>query len=122
MLLSNRRTAVVHFCIAGMQAAWILPFWLLAYRPAESPLTSYIGLLAALLAWMLVLELLSRTPFESPGYDLLTLGLMFVTSLVAIRAAPVRGRTDSEHVLAAPRSSQTLNFTGSSRRRSPLSA
>jgi hypothetical protein len=90
MLLSNRRVASIHFCIAGMQAAWILPFWLLVYRVA-SPVVAYIGLLAALLAWMIVLELLSRTPLQSPGYDLLTLSLMLATSFLAIRVLLYRG-------------------------------
>lgn len=85
MLLANRRIALIHLCLAGMQAAWIVPPWLLLYRDAPVLWGSYTLLLAALLAWMLLLELLSRTGIQSPIYDLISLGLMAVTSLLVVR-------------------------------------
>lgn len=85
MLLSNRRAVLIHFCLAAMQAAWITPFWLLLYRSALAPWISFAQLLGVLLAWMLVLELLSRTDAKSPVYDLISLLLMALTSLAAVR-------------------------------------
>jgi hypothetical protein len=112
MLLSNRRNALIHLCIAGMQAAWILPFWLLAYRTAAPPVVSYIGLLAVLLAWMLVLELMSRTALQRPLYDMVTLGLIFVTSLLAVRVL-LYGGTPLFSLSWLPRAfSETLRFSG----------
>lgn len=86
MLLSSRRIALIYLSLAGMEATWATPFWLLLYRPELSPWAAFAALLAALLAWMLVLELLSRADVRSPLYELLTLGLMAITSLLAVRA------------------------------------
>ncbi len=91
MLLANRRIALIYGCLAGMEAAWATPFWLLIFQPAMSPGGAFAALLAALLAWMLVLELLSRADVRSPRYELLTLGLMAATSLLAVRLLLYRG-------------------------------
>lgn len=91
MLLSNRRLALIYLCLAGMEAAWATPLWLLLYRPELSPWAAFAALLAALLAWMLVLELLSRAEVRPPLYDLLALGLMAATSLLAVRVILYRG-------------------------------
>ncbi len=87
MLFTSRRVALINLCLAGMEAAWIAPLWLLLTRVAVSPWLAYAVTLAALLAWMLSLELLSRTELEFPGYDLLALGLMALTSLLIVLAA-----------------------------------
>ncbi len=87
MLLTGRRTSLIHLCLTGMEVAWFVLFWSLIYRPAAAaPWLAYAGLAATLLAWVLALELLSRTAIESPAYDLIALGLMALTSLLAVRA------------------------------------
>lgn len=86
MLLSNRRIALIHLCIACMEATWLTPFWLAIYRPAPRPWAAFAILLAGLLAWMLVLELLSRAGVMSPLYDLVALALLALTSLLIVRA------------------------------------
>ena len=91
MLLTNRRIALIYGCLTGMEAAWATPFWLLIFRPEVSPWGAFAALLAALLAWMLVLELLSRANVRSPLYELLTLMLMAATSLLAVRVLLYRG-------------------------------
>ncbi len=67
-----------------MEAAWLTPFLLVIYRPAPPPWLAFGILLAGLLAWMLVLELLSRA-LASPLYDLLALALMGVAGLLVVR-------------------------------------
>ncbi len=94
MLLANRRTTLLYLCLAGMEAAWITPFWLLIFTPAPLPWTAYAGVLAGLLIWTLTIELMSRTRLQSPAYDLTVLALMAITSLLIVwaalyRAAPV---------------------------------
>ncbi len=85
MLLTNRRIALLYLCLAGMEAAWITPFWLIIYTPAPPPWAAYGCLLAGLLAWMLILELLSRAGIQSPAYDAAALALMAVSSLLMVR-------------------------------------
>ncbi len=85
MLLTNRRTALIHLCLAGMEAAWLTPFWLTVYPQAPVLWGAFALLLAGLLAWMLVLELLSRSGVQSPLYDLLALALMAVTGLLLVK-------------------------------------
>ncbi len=85
MLLTNRRVALIYLCLAGMEAAWLLPLLLLAYRAAPAPLASFAILFGALLAWMLALELLSRAGVKSPLYDVVALGAMIATGLLLVR-------------------------------------
>ena len=33
MFLTHRRLGLLYFCLAGMEIAWITPFFLLLYRP-----------------------------------------------------------------------------------------
>ena len=94
MFLANRRMTLLYLCLAGMEAAWITPLWLLIFTLAPSPWISYAGVLAGLLIWTLTLELMSRTGVQSPAYDLTVLALMALTSLMIVwavlyRAAPV---------------------------------
>jgi hypothetical protein len=91
VFLANRRLALLFLCLAGMEAAWATPFWLLIYAPAPPPWAAYGLLLAWLLAWTMTLELLSRAGLRSPLYDLLALGLMAVTSLLVVRVVLYRG-------------------------------
>jgi hypothetical protein len=84
---------LLNLCLAGMEAAWITPFWLLIFALAPPPWTAYAGVLAGLLIWTLTLELMSRAGIQSPAYDLAVLALMALTSLLVVwgvlyRAAP----------------------------------
>jgi len=90
MFLANRRMTLLFLCLAGMEATWITPFWLLIFALAPSPWASYAGVLAGLLIWTLVLELLSRTGVRSPAYDLAVLALMAFTSLLIVWAVLYR--------------------------------
>ncbi len=85
MLLTNRRVALIYLCLAGMEAAWLLPLWLLAYRGAPAPLASFAILFVGLLAWMLALELLSLAGVQSPLYDVVALSAMAVIGLLLVR-------------------------------------
>jgi len=88
MLLTNRRVSLVFFCLAGMEVAWFTPVWLLIYQPARASAgLTYALLLAALVAWTLALELLSRTELELARYHLAALGLMALTSLMLLGVA-----------------------------------
>ncbi len=88
MLLTNRRVSLVFFCLAGMEIAWFTPFWLLLYPPARASIgLTYALLLAALVAWTLILELLSRTDLKLVRYHLAALGLMVLTSLLLVGLA-----------------------------------
>jgi hypothetical protein len=88
MLLSDRRRALVYLCMAGMEAAWATSFFLLFYRQMPSVWLAYAFLLGALLAWILVLDLLNRTQVASPLYQVVVLGLIAATSLVILLVAP----------------------------------
>jgi hypothetical protein len=84
MLLAQRRVALIHLCLAGMEAAWFTPFWLLIFGPQLPPLRVWLLAALAILAWIGVLDLLSRTPLESPAYDLVALGLMLASSTAIV--------------------------------------
>ena len=102
MFLANRRMTLLYLCLAGMEAAWITPLWLLIYTLAPPPWISYAGVLAGLLVWTLVLELLSRTGVQSPAYDLIVLALMALTSLLIVWAALYRVAPVGARWLAPP--------------------
>jgi hypothetical protein len=94
MLLSNRRDGLIHFCLAGMEAAWFTPILLFAlywYLWSWPPLAAFSGLFGALLTWMLVLELLNRLAVDSPVYELSVLTLILLTSLLLVRFWLYRG-------------------------------
>jgi hypothetical protein len=88
MLLSDRRRALLYLCLAGMEAAWATPFFLLLYRRMPSIWAAYSLLLGALLAWILVLDLLNRTQVASPIYQIIVLGLIASTSLAILVLSP----------------------------------
>jgi hypothetical protein len=88
MLLSDRRRALVYLCMAGMEAAWATSFFLLFYQQMPSVWLAYAFLLGALLAWILVLDLLNRTQVGSPLYQVVVLGLIAATSLLILVVTP----------------------------------
>jgi hypothetical protein len=88
MLLSDRKRALLYLCLAGMEAAWATPFFLLLYQRMPSVWVAYGVLLGALLAWILVLDLLNRTQVASPLYQIVVLGLIAATSLVILVLSP----------------------------------
>jgi hypothetical protein len=84
MLLANRRIALLHLLLAGMQSAWLAALLVLLW-PGDLPLgRAYLIVVAALLGWMAYLELLSRF-VETPRYDALALGSLPVVCLLLIR-------------------------------------
>jgi len=88
MLLSNRRDGLIHFCLAGMEAAWFTPILLFAfywYVWDWPPLAAFGGLFGVLLAWMLALEFLNHLAVDSPLYELSVLALILLTSLLMVR-------------------------------------
>lgn len=88
MLLSHRRQGLIYFCLAGMEITWITPFVavLLHQQGLEwSPLAVLVRLLAVLLVWILVLELLNRRQVDTPSYELAVAGLTVMSSLLVVR-------------------------------------
>jgi hypothetical protein len=88
MLLSDRRRGLIYFCLAGIEIAWITPFVGLLLYVQEwglSPLAVFGRLFAILLLWMLALEFLNRLKVDSPGYELMVLGLIVLGSLLLVR-------------------------------------
>ena len=87
MLLTNRRLGLLFFCLAGMEIAWITPFFLLFYRPVMGmpPWVVFVGLFGSLLAFMLILEILNLLQVDWPYYELAVIGLILVTSLLFVR-------------------------------------
>jgi hypothetical protein len=88
MLLSDRLRSLLYLCLAGLEAAWATPFFLLLYRRMPSVWVTYAMLLGALLAWILVLDLLNRTQVASPLYQVVVLGLIAATSLIILILSP----------------------------------
>lgn len=96
MLLNNRRHRLIFICLAGMEMAWLTPLLLLflyarrlwradAALPVPHPLALFAVLWASLLLLMLALDLLQRRDLESPQFELSVLGLLLLTTLLAIR-------------------------------------
>ena len=87
MLLTNRRHRLIHFCLAGMEIAWIAPIILLLYPPFlnSGALTIYGALLAGLLGWMIIIDLVNRFILRSPQYELTILGLIISSTALIIR-------------------------------------
>jgi hypothetical protein len=79
-----------------MEMAWLTPLLLLFFQarriwradlalPPPSPLALFAVLWASLLLLMLMLDLLQRRDLESPQFELSVLGLLLLTTLLAIR-------------------------------------
>lgn len=87
MLLTDRRLRLLYFCLAGMEIAWITPFFLLFYRPLAdmSAWVVFVGLFGTLLVFILMLELLNLLQMDWPFYELAVVGLILVSSLLFVR-------------------------------------
>ena len=88
MLLGDRRQALIHFCLVGMEIGWITPFaTLLMYQNGLgwSPGLTFCRFLAAVLLWILALELLNRWDVGSPWYQLSVALLLALSTLVVVR-------------------------------------
>ena len=86
MLLGDRRQALLHLCLVGMEIAWITPFFtILLYRHGLgwSPGLIFCRFLAAVLLWILALELLNRWDL-APRWYRLSVALLLVLSTLAI--------------------------------------
>jgi hypothetical protein len=70
-----------------MEVAWFTPYLLLLFwgSPGLSTWGTYITLLAALLAWMVALDFLSRRQVASPRFELAVLGLILLSSALLVR-------------------------------------
>jgi hypothetical protein len=88
MLLGDRRQALMHFCLVGMEIGWITPFaTLLLYQHGLgwSPGLTFCRFLAAVLLWILALELLHRWDVASPWYQLSVALLLVLSTLLLVR-------------------------------------
>ena len=88
MLLGGRREALIHFCLVGMEIGWITPFATLLLHQhglGWSPELTFCRLLAAVLLWILALELLNRWSVESPWYQLIVALLLLLSTLAIVR-------------------------------------
>jgi hypothetical protein len=94
MLLTNRRHRLIHFCLAGMEIAWIAPIILLLYPPFlnRGVLPAYGFLLAGLLGWMIAIDLINRFVLRSPQYELIILCLIIFSTSMIIRLVAYAGR------------------------------
>ncbi len=116
MLLASRRVAFLQLLLAAMQAAWIAPFLSLAWpwTPASlrlPPWEAWLIALGGLLAWMLVLELLSRA-FESPLYETIALGLLVAAGPLLVRLVLYRGGPPWDVSWIGRSLADTANWTG----------
>lgn len=109
MLLTHRRAALLHLCLAVLQASWLTPFVLLLYPQPLGPSQALGGLAAALVIWMLALELLSRR-LDSPAFDAVSLALMALTSLLAVRLLLYGGGPPLSLRWLGPAVRDALNF------------
>jgi hypothetical protein len=88
MLLSDRRQALLHFSLVGMEMAWITPFATLLLHQhglGWTPGLTYCRLLAAVLLWILALDLLNRWGLESPSYQVAVTLMLVFTTLAVVR-------------------------------------
>ncbi|MCC9075623.1 DUF4129 domain-containing protein [Litorilinea aerophila] len=97
MILGHPRHRLIFIALAGMDAAWFAPFWLLLWQQAASgpPFPGlpeparhaalFLGLWGGLLAYMLAADLLNRSSLPSPWRDLVLLGGMGLATLASIR-------------------------------------
>jgi len=88
MLLGGRREALLHLCLVGMEIGWITPFATLLLHQhglGWSPEVTFCRLLAAVLLWILALELLNRWSVESPWYQLIVAFLLLLSTLAIVR-------------------------------------
>jgi hypothetical protein len=88
MLLSDRRQALMHLSLLGMEIAWITPFATLLLHQhglGWAPGQTFCRLFAAVLLWILALDLLNRRGVESRGYHLSVILLLLVTTLGVVR-------------------------------------
>ncbi|MEM7131398.1 MAG: DUF4129 domain-containing protein [Chloroflexota bacterium] len=105
MILTNRRHRYLTIALAGMEAAWLLPFaWLLlGYAQSSFLLSSELTnslthlitrspiqiTLVTLLLWVLyavATDLINRRQINSPRRELWLMGIIIVSSLLVVRA------------------------------------
>jgi hypothetical protein len=88
MLLGDRRQALMHFCLVGMEIAWITPFATLLFFSHElgwSPGLIFCRFLAAVLLWILALELLNRWAPGQRQYQFGATMLLVLSTLLLVR-------------------------------------
>ena len=85
MLLAGRRQGLLHFCLVGMEIAWITPFATMLLHQhglGWTPAMTFCRLLAAVLLWILTLELLNRWNVGSPLYQMIAAALLVISTLL----------------------------------------
>jgi type IV secretory pathway VirB2 component (pilin) len=88
MLIGDRRRGLMYLCLAGMEIAWITPFATLLLHQhglGWSPGLTFVRLLSALLAWILMLDLLNLIRVRSRWYEHSVAGLLIVSTLLLVR-------------------------------------
>jgi hypothetical protein len=88
MLLAGRRQGLLHFCLVGMEIAWITPFATMLLHQhglGWTPAMTFCRLLAAVLLWILTLELLNRWNVGSPLYQMIAAALLVISTLAVVR-------------------------------------
>ncbi|HOU11843.1 MAG TPA: DUF4129 domain-containing protein [Anaerolineae bacterium] len=87
MLLADRRMALVHVSLAGMEALWFAPLFLIFWHDSALSLFAALGwLLAGALLWTLVVEAAGWLFKDSPAYRWSILGVFVVSTLVLIQS------------------------------------
>lgn len=87
MWLTNRRLGPLYFCLIGMEIAWFTPFFLLFFHPTvgRGVAATFIGLFAAVLCFVLLLELFSLLGLDWPFYELAVVGSILASTLLMVR-------------------------------------
>lgn len=101
MILSNRRLRLLYIALAGMDMAVLLPwltnisiFWarsgdlravVLGRMLTQSPLLIFLLFWGVMLFYMLLADLLNRAKIQGPARALIILGMLALTSLIAVR-------------------------------------
>ncbi len=87
MLLADRRMALVHVSLAGMEALWFAPLFLIFWRDSAPGLVGMFGLLlAGALLWTLLVEAAGWLFRDSPAYRWSILGVLVLSTLVLIQS------------------------------------
>ncbi len=131
MLLGNRRHRLLFLALAGMDVAWFLPFpltWaafsvqrqgdLAAFSPASlllRPLPLFLLCWGAMICYMFLADLLNRQELGSPARELVILGLLLGTSLIAARLLLYSTAPAWDVYWLADSASAVFNFTAALR-------
>lgn len=87
MLLADRRMALVHLSLAGMEALWFAPLFLIFWQDNSLGLLAALGwLLTGALLWTLLVEAIEWLFKDSPAYRWSILVVWVLSTLVLIQS------------------------------------